>query len=235
MTTKTNGNQFRDDEILILEQVRDGEPVKNIFPKIGGRLRLAHQDNEQLSISTEIIRYDEVIAVVRATTTTMKGSFPGFGMASSERDSSIAPAILELAETRAIARSLRFAGYGVEYCSAEEVSHLQQNGGLNSPPETKTQTKPPQDGPKGGNGEKPQNGGNGGNGGVNGGNGGNGGNGDARISNKQLNYIVTLGRNLNLNSKDLDKETLQAFGVKMAYLTTKQASTFIDTLKERAA
>ncbi|RJR34113.1 MAG: hypothetical protein C4576_26925 [Desulfobacteraceae bacterium] len=65
MTTKTNGNQFRDDEVLILEQVRDGETVRNIFPKIGGRLRLAHEDNEQLSINTEIIRYDEVIAVVR--------------------------------------------------------------------------------------------------------------------------------------------------------------------------
>ncbi|RJR44066.1 MAG: hypothetical protein C4576_13505 [Desulfobacteraceae bacterium] len=232
MTTKTNGNQFRDDEILILEQVRDGEPVKSIFPKIGGRLRLAHEDNEQLSICTEIVRYDEVIAVVKSVVTTMKGSFPGFGMASVERDHSIAPAILELAETRAIARSLRFAGYGVEYCSAEEVSHL-QNGGPNPPSDAETHTKPHQDGPKGGNGEKPVNGGNGGNGGANGGNGGNGD--TARISNKQLNYIVILGRNLNLNSKDLDKETLQAFGVKMAYLTTKQASTFIDTLKERAA
>ncbi|PKN66286.1 MAG: hypothetical protein CVU57_06345 [Deltaproteobacteria bacterium HGW-Deltaproteobacteria-15] len=231
MTTKTNGNQFRDDEILILEQVRDGEPVKNIFPKIGGRLRLAHEDNEQLSICTEIVRYDEVIAVVKSVVTTMKGSFPGFGMASTERDHSIAPAILELAETRAIARSLRFAGYGVEYCSAEEVSHL--NGGLKPSPDTKTQTKPPQDGPKGGNGERPQNGGNGGNGSEK--SGGNGGNGDARVSNKQLNYIVTLGRDLKLNSKDLDKETVQVFGVKMAYLTTKQASSFIDTLKERSA
>ena len=45
-------------------------------------------------------------------------------MASVQRDEKIAPAILELAETRAIARSLRFAGYGVEYCSAEEVSHF---------------------------------------------------------------------------------------------------------------
>jgi hypothetical protein len=103
-----NGNQFRDDEILILDQFRDGKWVKNIFPKIGGRLRLAHEQNQQISITTEIIRYDESVAVVRAVTTTMKGSFPGIGMASVERDSSIAPAILELAETRAIARSLRF-------------------------------------------------------------------------------------------------------------------------------
>jgi len=171
-----NGNQFRDDEILILDQFRDGKWVKNIFPKIGGRLRLAHEQNQQISITTEIIRYDESVAVVRAVTTTMKGSFPGIGMASVERDSSIAPAILELAETRSIARSLRFAGYGVEYCSAEEVSHLQLNGGNNPPPDEKPQTKPPQEGPKGGDAEKPGNGGNGGDKG-----GGNGGDGDARI------------------------------------------------------
>jgi hypothetical protein len=229
MANQTNGNQFRDDEILVLDQLRDGKWVKNIFPKIGGRLRLAHEGNEQLSISTEIVRYDEANAVVRATTTTMKGSFPGFGMASVERDHSIAPAILELAETRAIARSLRFAGYGVEYCSAEEVSHL-QNGGANPPADEKPQTKPPQEGPKGGDADKPGSGGNGGDKG-----GGNGGNGDARISNKQLNYIVTLGKGLKLNSKDLDQETIKTFGVKMAFLTTKQASAFIDTLKERSA
>lgn len=45
-------------------------------------------------------------------------------------------------------------------------------------------------------------------GGGNGGQSDNGGNGDARITNKQLNYIVNLGRNLSLNSKDLDGEAL---------------------------
>jgi len=222
MANSNNGNQFRDDEIIILEQLRDGKQVKSIHPKIGGRLRLAHEQNQQISITTEIIRYDESVAVVKCVTTTMKGSFPGLGMASVERDSSIAPAILELAETRAIARSLRFAGYGVEYCSAEEVSHLQQNGGTFPPPAEQPQTKPPQEGAKGGEADKPSGG-------------GNGGNGDARISNKQLNYLVTLGKGLKLNSKDLDQETVKTYGVKMAFLTTKQASAFIDTLKERSA
>jgi hypothetical protein len=225
-----NGNQFRDDEIVVLTENRDGKQVKSIHPKIGGRLRLAHEQNQQISITTEVVRYDEAVAVVRAVTTTMKGSFPGIGMASVERDSSIAPAILELAETRAIARSLRFAGYGVEYCSAEEVSHLQLNGGNAPPADEKPQTNPPQDGPKGGDADKPGSGGNGADKG-----GGNGGNGDARISNKQLNYIVTLGKGLKLNSKDLDQESVKIFGVKMAYLSTKDASAFIDTLKERSA
>ena len=62
------------------------------------------------------------------------------------------------------------------------------------------------------------------------------GNGDnARITNKQLSYIVTLGKGLKRNSKDLDAETVKVFGVKMAYLTTKQASSFIDQLKDMSA
>ena len=95
---------------IILEQLRDGKMVKNIYPKIGGRLRLAHEEIDQLSISTEIIKYDENVAVVRAVTTSMKGNFPGLGMSSVDRDHSIAPAILELAEAHSIAGSLRFTG-----------------------------------------------------------------------------------------------------------------------------
>jgi len=124
-----NGNQFRDDEIVALTENRDGKLVKSIHPKIGGRLRLAHEQNQQISITTEVIRYDENVAVVKAVSSTMKGNFPGLGMASIERDRTIAPAILELAETRAIARSLRFAGYGVDHCSAEELSHLGNGNG----------------------------------------------------------------------------------------------------------
>ena len=35
--------------------LRDGNMVKNLFLKIEGRLRLAHEENDQLSIATEII------------------------------------------------------------------------------------------------------------------------------------------------------------------------------------
>jgi len=85
MSNNTNGNQFREDEIIILEQLRDGKMVKNIFPKIGGRLRLAHEENDQLSIATEIIKYDENLAVVRAITTTMKGMSHATGRFKSRR------------------------------------------------------------------------------------------------------------------------------------------------------
>jgi hypothetical protein len=41
------------ESFIILEQLRDNKMVKNIFPKIGGRLRLAHEENDQLSMTTE--------------------------------------------------------------------------------------------------------------------------------------------------------------------------------------
>jgi hypothetical protein len=222
MGNQTNGNQFREDEIVILTHwdKRDEKWVKSIHPKIGGRLRLAHEDNDALSITSEIVKYDETIAVVKAITTTAKGTFPGLGMASVDRDERIAPAILELAETRAIARSLRFAGYGVEYCSAEEISHL-ENGNTGFPDNPDDDTQAPQNESTGGNGGSPQDSGNGGE--------------SARITNKQLNYIVNLGRNIGWNSKDLDEESLKTFAVKLAHLTVKDASSFIDTLKSRAA
>jgi len=221
MANKTNGNQFREDEIVILTHYdkREDRWVKSIHPKIAGRLRLAHEDNEQLSITSEIVTYDGSIAVVKAVSSIRKGCFPGLGMSSVERDNSIAPAILELAETRAIARSLRFAGYGVEYCSAEEISHL-ENGDAHIPDDKDGQNVPPQEESTGGNGGSPLSGGNGGE--------------TARITNKQLTYIVNLGRNLKMDSKDLDSESVKAFGVKMAHLTVKDASAFIDNLKQTA-
>jgi hypothetical protein len=51
----------------------------------------------------------------------MKRSFPGIGMASVERDHPIAPAILELAETGAIARSVRFATRGLGFRFTWEI------------------------------------------------------------------------------------------------------------------
>ena len=105
---------------------KNGQWIETDYPKVGGRLRIAHDQNDSISITTEIIKYDGQVAVVIASCTTDKGCYSGIGMASVERDAKIASAILELAETRAIARALRFSGIGVEYCSAEEISHLEQ-------------------------------------------------------------------------------------------------------------
>ncbi len=219
-------SQFKEDEITFIKRwdKERGEYITSPFPKIGGRLRLAHEDNEALSIETEIIRYDERIAVVLATCTTKRGKFRGIGMSSVERDEKIAPAILELAETRAIARSLRFAGYGIEYTSYEEMSHIV-------------------------NVDKPENGkGNGGNGNgyhrPNNGNGnghnGNGNgyqassspdtNGNGRLSSKQFKYIQKLNEDLGRTTADLDKQCLAMFGTVTQHLSRQDASRVIQHL-----
>ena len=223
MSTEKNNNQFREDEIVIMSHVdkRTGEVVTRPYPKVGGRLRLAHEENGSLSISTEIIRYEENVAVVRALATTKKGYFNGLGMASLERDQRIAPAILELAETRAIARSLRFAGYGVEYCSAEEVSHL-ENGGLveqtgesGSPvqdPDDKGSEKPAEEGEN--DGQNPQ---------------------GSRLTSKKLSYLKRLARDRRMTDKDLRTKTMEAYKKQPEYLSKKEASELIDQLLTQEA
>jgi hypothetical protein len=60
-------------------------------------------------------------------------------------------------------------------------------------------------------------------------------NDNTRLTNKQLNYIVNLGSEIGMDSKSLDVASLEEFGVKMAYLTKRDASAFIDSLKRKAA
>lgn len=106
-------NTFRSDELVKVQG--------KIYPLVGGRLRLAHDENKSLSIETNVIQYNNESTVVQASIKIEKGTFTGLGNASVKRDRVLSNAILELAETRAIARALRFAGYGVEYTGFEEV------------------------------------------------------------------------------------------------------------------
>lgn len=151
----TNG--FMDHE-LVTRKVKVGtEWQTRTFPVVGGRLRIAHESNDRLEIQTEIIRLDADLVVVKASIETAKGRFAGTGTASAQRDARLADSLVELAETRAVARALRFGGIGVEYTGAEEVSHVAsvdpereqtsnkepvkvfQEGNGNSKPETKPQ------------------------------------------------------------------------------------------------
>ena len=109
----------------MLSNFKNEELVKvqgKTYPVVGGRLRLAHDENKLLSIETNVLYYNDDSTVVHAHVKTEKGTFAGLGNASAKRDRVLANAILELAETRAIARALRFAGYGVEYTGYEEVT-----------------------------------------------------------------------------------------------------------------
>jgi len=247
MENENINQQFRQEEISYIRRwdKERNEYVSIPFPKIGGRLRLAHEANEALSIETEIIRYDEKVAVVSAVSKTSKGSFKGIGMASVERDEKIAHAILELAETRAIGRSLRFAGYGVEYCSAEEVSHLNGNGDEKDTHQSRRNQNDNlprgnrNDG-NGGNGSGHQRGNGNGNGNGNGsggnghgggnGNGDNNGNGNGRLSAKQYRYIQKLNEDMGRARAELDKQCLAKFGTVAQFLSKGDASAMIEHL-----
>ena len=247
MENENINQQFRQEEISYIRRwdKEKNEYVSNPFPKIGGRLRLAHEANEALSIETEIFRYDEQVAVVCAVSKTSKGNFKGIGMASVERDQKLAHAILELAETRAIGRSLRFAGYGVEYCSAEEVSHLENGnggGGNGHHARSNPNDNMPARGDRSGDnlpdkehrnkesGSHNPGNGNGGNGSGSNGGKGNGGNGNGRLSAKQYQYIQRLNEDLGRNSADLNKICLEMFGTVAQHLSKGHASRLIEQL-----
>lgn len=117
-----SANGFREDE-LVSRRVKVGnEWQTRTFPVIGGRLRLAHDDNQSLNLQTELVNWDGQYAVFKCCAETSKGKFLGYGTANSQRDARLSESLIELAETRSIARALRFAGYGLESCSAEEIS-----------------------------------------------------------------------------------------------------------------
>ncbi len=230
-------NGFKPDELVM---IRGQE-----YPKVAGRLRLAHESNASISIATEIVQYDGKIAVIKAVCSTVKGSFTGYGMSSVDRDIKLASAILELAETRAIARSLRFAGYGVEYTGAEEMSHLEahgqcHNGTSSSMTSSQTHYTGNQSTSTAGNNNfqpppphinnsthntatttsithpQPTQS-------VEGDN--------SRLSGKQYRYLLSLS--VKKGSKaSLDEYCVQTFGSKTEYLTKKQASELIKELTE---
>jgi hypothetical protein len=120
----TNGTgQFRDDELISRKVKVGNEWQTRIFPVVGGRLRLAHEENQSLNLQTEMVSWDGQYAVFKCSAATSKGQFVGYGTANSQRDARLSESLIELAETRAIARALRFAGYGLEFTSFEEVSN----------------------------------------------------------------------------------------------------------------
>lgn len=114
MNGNGNGSGFRPDEIV---RVHNRDVVV-----IGGRLRVLHSAHEKVSITTEILDYTlDQYAVVRARVVTQVGEFTGTGVATAGRDPKLTDSLVELSETRAVARALRFAGIGVECVGFEEI------------------------------------------------------------------------------------------------------------------
>src|SRR5271157_4601019 len=135
-----NANAFREDELVTRKMKVYGEWQSRTFPVVGGRLRILHENNDHLGIETEIIRLDNDFVVVKAAVESQRGKFNGTGTASGQRDAKLADSLVELAETRAIARALRFGGIGVEFTSFEEVAQV---GTAAEPEKEQTGSKAP--------------------------------------------------------------------------------------------
>jgi hypothetical protein len=215
-TQETNNmNNFRDDEVVTVQG--------RAFPVVGGRLRLAHEGNQHLTIKTELAQYElDVMAVVRSTVITDKGEFSGTGVATVTRDARLVDALIELAETRAVARALRFAGYGVETCGIEElddhqVAEPQQHQSLRVIA-----------GRRGGNGTSSSSPGNGNGGGHPGGNGGTQPSRTVATA-AQLRAIRTLARQAG-TSPEVACKTRYGHG-RVEELSVREASGLIDALK----
>jgi hypothetical protein len=118
----TNG--FREDELVSRKVKVGNEWQTRVFPVVGGRLRLAHEENQNLNLQTEMVSWDGQYAIFKCAAVTTKGQFVGYGTANAQRDARLAESLIELAETRSVARALRFAGFGLEFTGAEEVSHV---------------------------------------------------------------------------------------------------------------
>jgi len=112
-------NDFQPHELVSLQGKK--------FPVVGGRLRVAHDMGLQ-GLETTVVEYAYgEVATVQATATSKEGGrFQGTGTAHAGRDGLHKKNLLELAETRAVARALRFFGAGVEYTGAEEVSDVDE-------------------------------------------------------------------------------------------------------------
>ena len=227
---QVNGNTFRPEELISMRYYdkKKGQWIETDYPKVGGRLRIAHEQNSSLDITTDIIQYDGSVAVVKALCVTEKGTYSGIGMASVERDAKIAPAILELAETRAIARALRFSGVGVEYCSAEEISHIEQPhsstpAGKNEHRDVPQNTvihqplqQPAEHRPGNGVGRAPLP--------------ANGDNGNGRLSQKQHSYLLHLADSRGISRQQLDEMSRERFDCVVGYLSKGDASSLINEM-----
>ncbi len=217
MGTNANG-QFLESE-LIHRKVKVGNDLQTkTFPVVGGRLRILHENNDNLIIQTEIVRLENDFAVVKAFVESHKGKFNGTGTASVQRDAKLADSLVELAETRAIARALRFGGIGVEYTGAEEVSHV---AATEQEKEQTTGKKPDRVFPEGTGESKADAKSN--------------GNGVGRATQAQCRALYALTKRANYTDKDIESMLSPLNASTFQELTRESASQLITYLQQEVA
>ena len=109
----------------------------------------------------------------------------------------------------------------MEYCSAEEISHL-ENGGLIDGPSESDSLGSEEDFKSSQESEKASAG-------------GNESSQDFRLTSKQLNYLKRLARDRRMTDKELRIKTMEAYKKQPEYLTKKEASELIDQLLTQEA
>jgi hypothetical protein len=213
-----NGNgQFREDEVVVRKSKINGEWVENRYVKVGGKLRVLHQENEHVSIMTEILMLEPDYAVSKATVTTTKGTFTGIGVATLKMDSRIGDAIVSLSETRAVARACRHAGYAMDSCGAEELAFAEME-----PQREQTTSKQPASVFPEGNGEskpeaKPL------------------GNGNGRATQAQCRALYVLTKRAQYTDQDVESLLRPLNAATFNDLSRESASQLISYLQTEAA
>lgn len=93
------------------------------YVPIGPKLRTLREHFPNAAVSTEIVTHGaaEDAVTVRAIVTAGDRAASAYGTSSIQSDRALGDSLLELAETRAVARALRFFGIGVDSTGAEEV------------------------------------------------------------------------------------------------------------------
>jgi hypothetical protein len=216
-----NATGFREDELVTRKVKVGNEWQTRTFPIIGGRLRLAHEDNQNLNLQTELVNWDGQYAVFKCCAVTGKGQFIGYGTANSQRDARLSESLIELAETRSIARALRFAGYGLEFCSAEEISVVPENevSPDRTPSETTGRVFP--DGNGTGRAETKSQDGN--------------GNGRGRATSAQVRALFALTKRAQYGEEDIRNLLAPLNAATFQDLTREDASRLISALQTEAA
>jgi hypothetical protein len=209
---------FREDELVSRNVKVNGQWETRTFPIIGGRLRLAHEENDNLGLQTELVSWDGQYAVFKCCAATSKGQFVGYGTANAQRDTRLAESLVELAETRSIARALRFAGFGLEFCGAEEVSHVMET---EAGPERTTGKEPQQVFP-GGNGKGKSEA-------------KDVGNGNGKATQAQCRALFALTKKAQYGEEDINNLLTPLNAATFQELTREEASRLISYLQTEAA
>ena len=107
------------------------------YKTVAERVIEVHEDwkDAQLSIETEIVRFENREIIIKATITTKQGVFVGHAHEKEDSSNINKTSFVENCETSAIGRAAASAGYlGTEFCSANELENaLHQQKTLKAP------------------------------------------------------------------------------------------------------